>query len=176
MLIVEAEPPKTVNGSKPLTMAMDRKASPVTVKVEVRSSTGTRFSLFVICAGEIVFVCRPRVVPVTYTSIRQRCPEATKPFVSEMDVAPVGAVNTMGGAAPHPVTAGGVELLTVTPVGRLSVIEKFVRSVSLGAKMSILNLEFSPARIVEGENDLIPATSVPLTITFAFTGRRLPMP
>ena len=88
----------------------------------------------------------------------------------------MGAVNTSGGVGPHPVTEGGVELLTVTPAGRLSLIEKFVRSVSLGAKMSILNLEFSPARIVEGENDLIPATSVPLTITFPVTGRRLPMP
>ena len=86
----------------------------------------------------------------------------------------MGASSTA--AAPQPVIAGGVELLTVTSVGRLSVTEKFVRLVSLGAKISILNLELLPAAIEEGENDFIPATSVPRTITLAFAGRRLPTP
>ncbi len=54
-------------------------------------------------------------------------------MVREMEVAPVGAVNTSGGVAPQSVMDGGVELLTVTPAGKLSVNAKFVRSVSFGA-------------------------------------------
>ena len=73
-------------------------------------------------------------------------------------------------------TANGVELLTVTPVGSGSVTEKFVRSVSLGAKMSILSLEFPPTGMLEGENDFIPETSAPLTATLAFAAVRLPTP
>src|SRR5215213_1449236 len=98
------------------------------------------------------------------------------PPVNEMEVAPVGAVNTNGGVGPQLVIAGGVELLTVTPEGKLSLIETFVRFVSVGAKMSILNLEVPPASIVVGENDLMPAISVLVTTTFAFAGRRLPTP
>jgi hypothetical protein len=93
-----------------------------------------------------------------------------------MEVAPVGAVNTSGGVGPQSVSAGGVELLTVTPAGKLSVIETFVRFVSLGAKMSILNLGLPPASIVEGENDLMPATSVLVTTTLAFPERIFPTP
>ena len=62
-----------------------------------------------------------------------------------MEVAPVSAANTIGGADPQPVIAGGVELLTVTPAGKGSVIETFVRFVSLGAKRSIRKRELSPA-------------------------------
>jgi hypothetical protein len=93
-----------------------------------------------------------------------------------MELAPVGAVNTSGGVDPQPVSDGGVELLTVTPAGRLSVIEKLVRFVSLGAKMSILNLELPPASIVDGEKDLMPDMSVLVTTTFAFAERRFPTP
>jgi hypothetical protein len=176
ILIVEAAPPKTVNGSKPLTKVIDRLLPPVTVKVEIRLSARTRFSALLIFAGGIVLVCKPSVLPITYTSILQRCPARIKPFVRETEVAPVGALNTSGGVGPQPVTAGGVELLTATPEGKLSVTEKFVRFVSLGAKISILNRELSPAAMEEGENDFIPASSVPLTITLAFAGRTLPTP
>jgi hypothetical protein len=48
--------------------------------------------------------------------------------------------------------------------------------VSLGAKISIRNLEFPPAVIVDGVNDFIPATSVPLTVTLALAARKLPTP
>lgn len=174
ILIVEEAPPKTVKGSKPLTKVIDKLLSPVTVKVEVRLPAGTRFSVLVIFAGEIVLVCKPSVLLVTYTSILQRWPARISPFVKETVVAPLGALSTA--AAPQPVIVGAVELLTVTPAGRLSVTEKFVRFVSLGAKISILNLELLPAAIEEGENDFIPASSVPLTITLAFAGRRLPTP
>ena len=109
-------------------------------------------------------------------SIRQRCPARIKPFVRETEFAPVGAVKTRGGTGPQPVIAGGVELLTVTPVGRLSVTEKLVRFVSLGAKMSIRNLEFPPTVMDEGENDFIPVTSVLVTVTFAVAARKLPTP
>jgi len=56
ILIVDAEPPKTVRGLKPFTTAMERLATLATVKVAVRSSTGLRFSLFVMFAGGIVLV------------------------------------------------------------------------------------------------------------------------
>ena len=65
ILIVEAEPPKTVNGSKPFTTAIDKLPPPVTVKLEVRSFVGARFSVLVIFAGGIVLVCKPSVLPVT---------------------------------------------------------------------------------------------------------------
>lgn len=176
MLMVDEEPPKTVSGLKPFTRAMDRLLLPVTVRLDVILLEGTRFSVFVMFEGGIVFVYTPAVALVTKTSILHRCPARIKPLVSEMDVAPVGAVRTSGGVAPQPVMDGGVELLTVTPVGRLSVIEKFVRFVSPGAKISILNLELPPAGMEEGENDFIADTSVPAIVTLAFAARRLPTP
>lgn len=97
-------------------------------------------------------------------------------MVNEMEVAPVGAVNTNGGVGPQPVIAGGVELLTVTPAGKLSVTAKFVRFVALGAKKSILNREFPPAGMLEGKNDFTPETSAPLTVTPAVAAVRLPTP
>jgi hypothetical protein len=97
-------------------------------------------------------------------------------LVNEIEVAPVEAVKTRGGAAPQPVIAGAVELLTVTPTGRLSVSEKFVRFVSLGATTSILNLELLPGVIEAGENDFVPVTSVPRTVTLAFAERKLVTP
>ena len=57
----------------------------------------------------------------------------------------------------------GDELLMVTFGGRLSTMETFVRSVSAGAEILILNLEFPPVAMVAGENDLfaeIPAPAV----------------
>lgn len=93
-----------------------------------------------------------------------------------MEVAPVGAVNTGGGVVPQPRTVGGVELLTVIPEGRLSVIEKFVRLVSPGAVMAILNLELPPAVMEAGEKDLLANISLPRTVTFAFAERRFPTP
>jgi hypothetical protein len=74
------------------------------------------------------------------------------------------------------VTAGEVELLTVTPAGKSSVNEKFVKSVSLGAKKSSLNRELPPGAIVEGENDFVPVISVPRMVTLALAGRRSPTP
>lgn len=65
ILIVEAEPPKTVNGLKPFTMAMDLLLELTTVKLALRSVVSVRFSLFVMFAGEIVFVCSPSILPVT---------------------------------------------------------------------------------------------------------------
>jgi len=176
MLIVEAAPPVTINGSKPLLTAMDKVPLPVTVKFAERLPAGARFSVFVIFAGGIVLVYTAGVLLVTKTSILQRCPARIKPFVKEMEIAPVAALKTRGGAAPQPVIVGAVELLTVTPVGRLSVIEKFVRFVSLGAKISIRNLELPPAGIVAGENDFAPETSVPAMVTVAFARRGLPTP
>lgn len=114
------------------------------------------------------------VLLVTQTSTLQRWVATIKPFVREIVVAPVGAFNTAAG--PQPVTAGGVELLTATPAGRLSVNVKFVRSVSLGAKISTRNLELPPAAIVDGENDLIPATSVLVIVALPFIAVRLPIP
>src|SRR5512142_569494 len=135
MLIVEAAPPKTVKGSKPLTKVIDKLLPPLplTVNVEVRLPAGTRFWVLVKFAGVIVLVCKPSTLLVTYTSIRQRWLARTKPFVRETLVAPLGASSTAD--APQPVIVGDVELLTVTSAGRLSVTEKLVRFVSLGAKI-----------------------------------------
>lgn len=94
----------------------------------------------------MVLVTVPGVLLVTQTLIRQRAPARMVPPVREMEVSPVLAVSTRGGVAPQPFIAGGVEipavftLLIVTPAGRSSVMEKFVRLVSAGAKRSILNL------------------------------------
>ena len=151
-------------------------ATAVTVKVEVRSPVGARFSALVMLAGGIVFVYTPALLLVTKISILQRCPARIKPLVNEIEVAPVGAVNARGGAAPQPVMAGAVELLTVTPVGRLSVIEKFVKLVSPGAMMSILNRELPPWVIDAGVNDFAPVTSLPRTVTPAVAGRELVAP
>src|SRR6266545_1829188 len=104
--------------------------------------------------------------------MRQRWAFRMVPPVRTMVDAPVGASSTA--PAPQPVTAGGVELLTFTPPGRLSVIETLVRSVSLGAKKSIRNLELPPAVMVEGENDFTPETFVLATVTLAFAGNRFP--
>ena len=82
------------------------------------------------------------------------------PFVREILVAPVTAVS-MAEAPQLGEAVAGDELLTVTLGGRLSVIEKFVRSVSGGAEILILNLEFSPAKIVAGLKDLFPPMPVP---------------
>jgi len=99
------------------------------------------------------------------------------PLVREIEVAPVVAVNTRGGVGPQPAEAtAGVELLIVSPAGRLSVIEKFVRSVSPGAVISILNLELPPAGMEAGANDLAAKISLPRTPMLAFPGRRFPTP
>jgi hypothetical protein len=174
MLIVDAEPPKTVSGLKPLTTPIERLARPETVKFDARALEGTRFSLFVIFAGGMVLVYVPGIAPVTKTLIRQRVPARMVPLVREMEVAPVMAVNTA--PAPQPLVEAGVELLIVTLGGRLSTIEKFVRFVSPGAKMSILKRELPPGVIVEGENVFIPVSSDPAIETLAFAGRRFVAP
>jgi hypothetical protein len=74
-------------------------------------------------------------------------------FDSVIDVAPVTAVSTE--PEPQLVVVAGCELLIVTLAGRLSTIEKFVRLVSAGALMLIRKREFSPGRMVAGENDLL---------------------
>lgn len=90
-------------------------------------------------------------------------PAEIVPLVNVMDVAPVSAVRTED--PPQLVRVGGDELLIVTFGGRSSTMEKLVRAVSPGAVMLILNREFSPARIVAGENDLFALTPVPTLYT-----------
>lgn len=78
-----------------------------------------------------------------------------------MEVAPVTAVST--DEVPQFSCVAGDELLMVTSGGRLSTMEKFVRFVSAGADILILNLEFPPGAMIPGENDLpaeIPAPTV----------------
>jgi hypothetical protein len=93
-----------------------------------------------------------------------------------MDVPPAGADNTSGGVAPQPEVEGAVELLMVTPAGKLSITEKFVRFVSPGALMVIRNLELLPAAMVAGENDFEANKSVPRTVTGAVDCRGFPTP
>ena len=80
-------------------------------------------------------------------------------MVNEMEVAPVTAVSTAAG--PQLLRVAGDELLIVTFGGRLSTMEKFVRAVSAGAGMLILNLELPPGEIVEGEKDLFAEIPAP---------------
>ena len=93
-----------------------------------------------------------------------------------MEVSPGWGLKVSGGVAPQPVVVAGEELLTVTPAGRVSVSEKFVRPVSPGAVTSIRKRELPPAVIVGGLNDFAPVTSEPNTRMSPFAGRGLPTP
>ena len=81
-------------------------------------------------------------------------------MVSVIDVAPVTALKVA--ELPQLLNVAGDELLTVTFAGKLSTMEKLVRSVSRGAGMLILILEFSPGKIVEGEKDLVAGIPLPM--------------
>ena len=94
----------------------------------------------------------PAVSLVTQTSIRHWAPAAIVPLVRVITPVPVTAVRVA--PVPQLVTFGPCELLITTPAGRLSVSEKFVRAVSAGARIFILNLELPPTSIVEGLKDL----------------------
>ena len=83
---------------------------------------------------------------------------------------------TNGGVVPQPEELGAVELLIVTPAGKVSVTEKFVRFVSSGALTTILNLEFPPGGIVEGWNDFDANKSFPETVMLAVAARKFPTP
>ena len=80
-----------------------------------------------------------------------------------MEIAPVTAVST--DEAPQLFSVAGAELLMVTFGGRLSTMAKFVRFVSAGADILILNLEFPPGAMVVGENDLLAEIPVPTVYT-----------
>lgn len=97
-------------------------------------------------------------------------------MVREIEVAPVGALRTSGGVAPQPEVEAAVELLMMTPAGRLSVTEKFVRLVSAGALTVILNLEFPPAGIVDGENDFEASRSLPRIVALVVAASKFPTP
>lgn len=97
-------------------------------------------------------------------------------MLKTIDVPPVTAVNVRGGVEPQPFVDGAVELLMVTPLGRLSVTEKLVRFVSDGAVIKIRNREFPPAEIDEGEKDFDASKSVPRIVTFAVDCRKFPTP
>lgn len=95
--------------------------------------------------------------------IRQVEPAEIVPLVKVMDVAPVTAVRTED--PPQLLRVAGDELLIVTFGGSSSTMEKLVRAVSPGAVILIVNCEFSPARIVAGENDLFALMPVPALYT-----------
>jgi hypothetical protein len=78
------------------------------------------------------------------------------PPVNEREVPFVGAVSTVPGGEPQPLIVAGLKLLIVTLAGRGSTMEKFVRSVSPGATISILRSESPLGLIVAGENDFAP--------------------
>ena len=77
----------------------------------------------------------------------------------ETESAPVTAVIVAD--VPQLFWVAGEELLMVTLEGKWSTMEKPVRSVSEGAGMLILSLEFSPGEIVEGEKDLLAEIPAP---------------
>ena len=90
-----------------------------------------------------------------------------------MEVAPVTAVSTAD-EAPQLAWVAGDELLTVTSGGRLSTMEKFVRFVSAGADILILNLEFPPGAMVSGDNDLF--AEIPAPTVYTLTGAEADIP
>lgn len=121
----------------------------VTLRLAVAFAVIVRPWVFVMFAGVTVFVTVPGVLLVTHTS-RLQVAFAANEFNSRLiEVAPLGAFRVLFPAAPHPAeNAGGVELLTVTPAGRLSVIEKLVRAVSAGAMIERRRRELPPAGMV----------------------------
>ena len=101
-------------------------------------------SVSVIFPGLMVLVfTTPGVLPVllvTKTVITQGVPRTIVPLVREIVVPATGLDNTE--LTPQPVFVGAVELLIVKSPGRLSVTEKLDKSVSAGALIVILSLEF----------------------------------
>ena len=86
---------------------------------------------------------------VTQTSKLQVALAANVLSTRLIEVAPVRAVRVRFPAAPHPAeNTGGDELLTDTPVGKLSVIEKLVSAVSAGAMIERRRRELPPAGMV----------------------------
>jgi len=77
---------------------------------------------------------------------------------------------------PQFVNGAAVEFVMVTPGGSSSLTLRFVRSVSLGAVIMILNLESVPAEMEDGENAFVPARLVPLIFTLAVAADRGPTP
>ncbi len=141
-VIVRVESPfgLTVGGKKALLTERV-----VTLRVAVASAAIVRPWVLVISTGLTRFVTVPRVLLVTHTSRLQVALAANELSTRLIDVAPVSAVSVRFPAAPQPAeNAGGVELLTVTPVGKLSVIEKLVRAVSVGAMIERRRREFPP--------------------------------
>ncbi len=65
-------------------------------------------------------------------------------------------------SVPHPEEVGARELLTVTPLGRVSVKEKLVNDVSGGAVKVSLNLEFAPGAIVVGKKVFVAVMPAPM--------------
>ena len=120
------------------------------------------------------------IVLVTQTSIVHCWLALIVPPVQVMVFVPVIAVSVPPIQAAFFVAGVGrpavFTLLIVTPVGSGSVIEKFVRLVSLGARTVIRNLELPPTGMLEGENDFVPITSVLTTVKLALTGVRRPIP
>ena len=111
--------------------------------------------------GGIVFVTVPGVLLVTYTSIRQTTPAAIVAFSKVIVCSPVLVVRVAD--EPQFVDMDGlVELLIVTPGGRVSETEKFVRSVSWGARILRRKRELPPTSIVLGVKDLFADIPAPV--------------
>lgn len=115
----------------------------------------------VISPGLTVFTDSPGVLLVTQTS-RVHVAPAAKVFRSRLIVvAPDGAVRVRLDAGPQPAEKfGPVELLTVIPGGRVSVIEKLVRGISAGAVMASRKRVLPPTPIGLVWNDLVKPTGI----------------
>lgn len=161
ILSVDMPPGLTVGGVKDLLTEISLTVS--TVKLAVRGLGTVRFSLFVMFAGGMMLVCTPGVLLVTYTSMRQVVAARIVPLDKATVFSPVTAVITA--EAPQLFCVAGEELLIVTSAGRSSTIEKLVKSVSAGAVMLMRKREFSPGRIVAGENDLFDEMPRPAVYT-----------
>ena len=99
---------------------------------------------------------------VTKTCTSQVALAAMVPPDAEMESAPFA-----GGQAPVRVpqaaeAVAGLKLLTVTPIGRVSVNEKLFNAVSGGAVKVKCRSEFPPMLIVEGVKVFVAVTPAPV--------------
>ena len=158
-VIVRVDMPNGDTAAGVNVLLTERSLKGSTVRVAVRLPGGVRFWSFVISAGVMTLRYVPGVSLVTQTSIRHKVPAWTVPPVKVITLVPVTAVRTA--PAPQLATLGPCELLMTTPAGRLSVTEKFVKVMSAGAVILILNRELPPTSMVEGLKLLLASMPVP---------------
>ena len=119
-----------------------------------------------ICRGNRVRILFPQPGPptalVTQTCTVHKAPALILPPETSIEFAPL--TGGQGDNDPQ-FEIVALELLTVTPVGRVSVNEKLVSAVSSGALKVKIRSEFPPLFIVAGEKVFVAVIPAPLVYT-----------